>query len=1278
MPFDIREYLDHLEPTGEKEKYYCPSCSGHNLSINRKSGKYNCWDCGDTKAVARELRNLAGGDEAWKEEKRQEWLERKRLEEERKQKEWEEQSKRQLPPRERDRVIREIIEQLVLSPEHKALLKSRRLTDRQISESEYCSVRQWQKLRKPADFRLPGVNQMGNLNNPYDGILIPIPDRSGNYIALRLHDPNYKENGNPKYAWLTSSGRGLNPVLPNGEHPIAVYYPSEISQPNKVGLCEGLEWKPKLAAERLGYPVIGFAGVSFFPKSPETLKATLEKLALEEAVFIPDAGAIINSNVHEPATELMNMAGEWGYSINIAWWNQIEKDNNDIDEISDETLAQIRLISYRDYCFIHRREMADRQSEEQARWQWENYKKQAHKLWQKRRQFTPDHIVNRNGEGKYIDRTHLPSELPEGKIYAIKSGLGTGKTELLKTLNDELDDEGLLVLGHRNSLLHQTAERIGGWHLVTCEQGGYHNGSRNEGMFKAEALRDDPGKTVLLCFDSLHKFEPWQFEGRNLALDETTTGLAHLLTSSTEVKKRLTLTLELFQEALKRCKRVFCLDGMLSDRAIDYLQKLSGKDSHKVLNDHQQSVSFNLLTGVTSVNQDEDGNIIEDHKPNKNAPLIDCILKSECPVVVSDNKFFLLGLEELMRANGRKKGLVITGSTSGEDWAKEFLASPNEYISIHKPSYLFLSPSVQDGVDISIRDYFTDLFCLFHGIISVTAAHQMAFRIRDENIDRWLWAKTFSESDLDTAKSPFPNATKRYHQEAVLADLRLNLDECSEKTLESLYNLLRQETEHDLHYDYQSDLRANESYEKGNFRECLIESLQSHGHGIEEFTPDDIFNHAYQAIKDAKTSVKERHAKAIYNAEDINPDAIDEHHTGKQEDQWKVQKALLKQRVKGIEESECWSPETIKEVLLDDPLAIPKIRRRIMFFDLELTKKLQRKRWRRLLLGYEHKFHFRSDYLRVKALKDAGLKQIIWRLQAGNPITQDDEQLQTFIENCRTYEFKLAVGKSPTKKTQPIKWLNQALEQIGYSLESQRTHSDTRQYVLEGLPSWSTEIEVLMRGNLEDNLEDSSFQDIIKENINGSSEQNQSEKAAADKNAKNGQTPHHWGENSGSSNPYFPIDNSLRWSQSDHNTDSVDNNSNTEGSNYQSNIDGNHGDTEIIKSKGSPWNDPDVIKFHWTDDEPQQETKRLEDYERGDLIWFINDKGRWVKGFVAQKRYKHDENFRHKEFYGLLCKEGVWQMSGGVLIPHGYEACILPRQADADEAECSFPEAGIA
>ena len=42
--FDIRNFQDQLEPSKEKGKYICPVCGGHNLSIVRETGKYQCFN----------------------------------------------------------------------------------------------------------------------------------------------------------------------------------------------------------------------------------------------------------------------------------------------------------------------------------------------------------------------------------------------------------------------------------------------------------------------------------------------------------------------------------------------------------------------------------------------------------------------------------------------------------------------------------------------------------------------------------------------------------------------------------------------------------------------------------------------------------------------------------------------------------------------------------------------------------------------------------------------------------------------------------------------------------------------------------------------------------------------------------------------------------------------------------------------------------------------------------------------------------------------------------
>ncbi len=62
--FNILDYLDKLEKTKEPGKYVCPACGGHNLSIS-KNGKYNCFNCGDTKKIASILTQPERDQKKW-------------------------------------------------------------------------------------------------------------------------------------------------------------------------------------------------------------------------------------------------------------------------------------------------------------------------------------------------------------------------------------------------------------------------------------------------------------------------------------------------------------------------------------------------------------------------------------------------------------------------------------------------------------------------------------------------------------------------------------------------------------------------------------------------------------------------------------------------------------------------------------------------------------------------------------------------------------------------------------------------------------------------------------------------------------------------------------------------------------------------------------------------------------------------------------------------------------------------------------------------------------
>ena len=54
LTFDIRNFA-HQFTQAKKGRYNCPNCGKPKLSIDRNLGKYQCWNCYDTKAIARIL-----------------------------------------------------------------------------------------------------------------------------------------------------------------------------------------------------------------------------------------------------------------------------------------------------------------------------------------------------------------------------------------------------------------------------------------------------------------------------------------------------------------------------------------------------------------------------------------------------------------------------------------------------------------------------------------------------------------------------------------------------------------------------------------------------------------------------------------------------------------------------------------------------------------------------------------------------------------------------------------------------------------------------------------------------------------------------------------------------------------------------------------------------------------------------------------------------------------------------------------------------------------------
>jgi hypothetical protein len=270
---------------------------------------------------------------------RSEW-QRKKLEREEREAERERQRREKcLDAQSRDTEIRKVLEQLALNDGDRRYLLGRGVP---LAIIERCrSVVQWQNLSEAVHVSLPGVSKYGNrLNTPNDGILVAVPDGNGYLATLRLHD---RYTPDRKYTWLSSKSRGIDPRLPNKEYPIGYYEPAKITDHTRIGLCEGMEWKAAVAANRLGFPVIGFSGC-VFSGSMSQAKALIGD---KTPVLIADAGAVKNPHVLHAYTTTVEIFDFHNLSMEVAWWGQVKKSDGDIDEIPGD--RPIEFISVQEF-----------------------------------------------------------------------------------------------------------------------------------------------------------------------------------------------------------------------------------------------------------------------------------------------------------------------------------------------------------------------------------------------------------------------------------------------------------------------------------------------------------------------------------------------------------------------------------------------------------------------------------------------------------------------------------------------------------------------------------------------------------------------------------------------------------------------------------------------------------------------------------------------------------------------------------------------------------------
>ena len=294
------------------------------------------------------------------------------------------------------------------------------------------------------------------------GYIVPIRNPQGQILGaqIRLRDVD-----SGRYRWHKLYG--IDARQQNGELPLAfhAYMPKIL---DRVVLVEGTGVKPFLAAKIRKCSAIG-ASSGQFVSCKETLISYLLDIGanptLTKLEYAIDAGDVINKQVMRRHENNLDFLVELGYNIDVLWWGQFNKDDVDIDELSDH--ANIQLLTIVQFFEIAKY----KPTAKLAPFQWLQNKlfpKLKAKGFARSHQITSPALEYKSGTRLETWRNSLQSH----KHVLDASATGMGKSHDAGLLRPELLDGIDKIIYVSNDSRNVTTETLQEWQMLPARHRG--------------------------------------------------------------------------------------------------------------------------------------------------------------------------------------------------------------------------------------------------------------------------------------------------------------------------------------------------------------------------------------------------------------------------------------------------------------------------------------------------------------------------------------------------------------------------------------------------------------------------------------------------------------------------------------------------------------------------------------------------------------------------------------------------------------------------------------
>ncbi len=336
--------------------------------------------------------------------------------------------------------------------------------------------------------------------------------------------------------------------------------------------------------------------------------------------------------------------------------------------------------------------------------------------------YTPSVVLNQ----RYLGELTIPDG---AKIIGLKSAKGTGKTTSFDPIVRKAIQNGqpVLLIGHRVQLVQAIADRIGIPYITE--------------------VRESETGTLLgygLCVDSLHpnsqaRFNADTWKNAIVIIDECEQVIWHTLTANTEVKKHRVQVIQQLTQLLHNTINsergmVIASDADLSNLTIELIKGAAGVDIEPWL--------------VVNIWKPEIGWKV--HHYNQTTPILwfaaleEHITRGGRPFIVTQSQkakstWGTINLEARLQQQFPSLRILRIDSETIQDpthLAYGCISKLNQILRDF--DIAIVSPSIETGVSIDIREHFTSVWGCFCGVSPENSARQSLARVREE-VDRYLW-----------------------------------------------------------------------------------------------------------------------------------------------------------------------------------------------------------------------------------------------------------------------------------------------------------------------------------------------------------------------------------------------------------------------------------------------------------------------------------------------------------------------------------------------------------